>query len=134
MLLALKPHTGAGTATAASPPPLSSSRAPDPSSSSPSSSSSSSSSGTVTGDAAQTRYGPVQVSITVEDGRLTGVTVLQYPANNPKDQQINNYALPVLTEEALAAQSADIDTVSGATYTSDGYRQSLQSALDRAGV
>ena len=57
---------------------------------------------------------------------------LQYPNGNCRDQQINAYALPILAQEALAAQSADIDTVSGATVTSDGYIDSLQAALDQA--
>ena len=85
---------------------------------------------TVDGDTVQTRWGPVQVRITVKNGRLTEVTAITYPTDNPRDQEINSYALPRLRTEALTAQSADIDTVSGATYTSEGYRQSLQSALD----
>ncbi|MFC8429124.1 FMN-binding protein [Streptomyces sp. NPDC057253] len=85
---------------------------------------------TVDGDTVQTRWGPVQVRITVKDGKLTEVTAITYPSDNPRDQEINSYALPRLRTEALTAQSADIDTVSGATYTSEGYRQSLQSALD----
>lgn len=88
---------------------------------------------TVTGDTIQTRWGPVQVRITVKDRRLTDVTAVAYPTDNPRDQEINSFALPRLRTEALTAQSADIDTVSGATYTSEGYRQSLQSALDSAG-
>jgi uncharacterized protein with FMN-binding domain len=87
---------------------------------------------TVTGDSVQTRWGPVQVRITLKSGRLTEVTAVVYPTENPRDQEINSFALPRLRSEALQAQSADIDTVSGATYTSDGYRQSLQSALDSA--
>jgi uncharacterized protein with FMN-binding domain len=89
---------------------------------------------TVTGDTVQTQWGPVQVQITVEGGRLTDVTAVQYPNGNGRDQQINAYALPVLAQEALAAQSANIDHVSGATITSDGYQQSLQSALDQANL
>jgi hypothetical protein len=92
------------------------------------------SSSTVTGDTVQTRWGPVQVQITVEGGKLTDVTAVQYPNGNGRDQEINAYALPVLAQEALAAQSADIDHVSGATVTSDGYLQSLQSALDQANL
>ena len=65
-------------------------------------------------------------------GRITDVSVLQVPDGNGRDQEINAYALPVLREETLAAQSAHIDTVSGATVTSDGYRESLQAALDAA--
>lgn len=87
---------------------------------------------TVTGDTVQTRWGPVQVRITVKNGKLTDVTAVSYPTDNPRDQEINSFALPRLRSEALQAQSAEIDTVSGATYTSDGYRQSLQSALDSA--
>ncbi|MFR9805433.1 FMN-binding protein [Pseudonocardia sp. RS010] len=89
---------------------------------------------TYTGSVAQTRWGAVQVTITVAGGRITDVSVPQYPDGNGKDQQINAYALPVLTQETLTAQSADIDLVSGATVTSDGYVESLQSALDRAGL
>ena len=91
-------------------------------------------SSTVTGDTVQTRWGPVQVQITVEGGQLTDVTAVQYPNGNGRDQEINAYALPVLAQEALAAQSADIDHVSGATVTSEGYVQSLQSALDQANL
>lgn len=92
------------------------------------------SAGTVTGPVAQTRWGPVQVQVTVSGGKLTDVSVLQSPNGNPRDQQINAYALPILVQETLDAQSADIDMVSGATVTSDGYRQSLQGALDEAGL
>ncbi|MEU6595763.1 FMN-binding protein [Streptomyces flaveolus] len=125
LLLALKPHTAPTVATAsAKTPAASSSSAPG----------SASGTRTATGDTAQTRWGPVQVRVTVRDGRLTDVTAVAYPQDNPRDQEINSYALPQLRREALAAQSAEIDTVSGATYTSDGYRQSLQSALDSAGL
>ncbi|MGW3464088.1 FMN-binding protein [Streptomyces olivaceoviridis] len=125
LLLALKPHTAPTLATASTKSPAaSSSSAPG----------SASGTRTATGDTAQTRWGPVQVRVTVADGRLTDVTAVSYPQGNPRDQEINSYALPQLRREALAAQSARIDTVSGATYTSDGYRQSLQSALDSAGL
>ncbi|MEV0735630.1 FMN-binding protein [Streptomyces sp. NPDC050549] len=141
MLLALKPHTTPEIAVAPAPAPSSSSTATAGSGGSSSSSGSSGSSGstttgtkTVTGDTVQTRWGPVQVKITVKNGKITDVTAVQYPSDNPRDQEINSNALPQLRSEALAAQSASIDTVSGATYTSDGYRQSLQSALDSAGL
>ncbi|MFE9206021.1 FMN-binding protein [Micromonospora sp. NPDC007230] len=91
-----------------------------------------SSGGTVTGSVAQTRWGPVQVRITVSGGKITDVTAVQVPDGNRRDQEINDFAVPVLRQEALAAQSARIDTVSGATVTSDGYRESLQSAIDAA--
>ena len=91
-------------------------------------------SSTVTGDVAQTRWGPVQVELTVKAGSVTEVRVLQYPTGNSTDEQINSYALPVLIQETLDSQSANIDMVSGATVTSVGYQQSLQSALDQAGL
>ncbi|WP_172967953.1 FMN-binding protein [Micromonospora sp. WMMD754] len=89
-------------------------------------------SGTATGSVAQTRWGPVQVRITVSAGKITDVAAVQVPDGNHRDQEINDYAVPILRQEALAAQSARIDTVSGATVTSDGYRESLQSAIDAA--
>jgi len=88
----------------------------------------------VTGPSADTRWGPVQVQITVDDGTITDVEVVDYPTENGKDQQINARALPVLVSETLDAQSADIDMVSGATVTSEGYLESLQGALDEAGL
>jgi len=87
---------------------------------------------TFVGSVAQTRWGPVQVRITVSDGKITNVDALQVPDGNFRDQQINGYAVPILAQEAVAAQSAQIDTVSGATITSDGYRTSLQAAIDQA--
>ncbi len=89
---------------------------------------------TVTGTAVQTQWGPVQVQITVSGSQISDVQVLQYPYNNPRDQQINDYAVPILVDRTLQAQSADIDMVSGATVTSSGYLQSLQAALDEAGL
>jgi len=88
--------------------------------------------GTYTGSSANTRFGPVQVQITVSGGQITDVQVPEYPSGNPRDRQINQRALPVLVAETTAAQSSDIDMVSGATYTSQGYLQSLQSAIDQA--
>lgn len=86
---------------------------------------------TVSGQTYDTQYGPVQVRITVTNGRLTDVAALQLPQGNGRDIEIDNYAVPQLRNEALGAQSAHIDMVSGATYTSDGYIKSLQSALDQ---
>ncbi|MEW2270631.1 FMN-binding protein [Streptomyces griseofuscus] len=147
LLLSLKPHSGPGLALGASAQgsgggasaPAASGGSSTPGSSSTSGSSSASGGApaagggakTVTGETAQTRWGPVQVRVTVKGGRLTEVTAIQYPTENPRDQEINSYALPQLRREALAAQSARIDMVSGATYTSTGYQQSLQSALDQ---
>ena len=88
---------------------------------------------TITGDAISTRFGPVQVEVTVTDGRITDVQVLQYPHSDRRDAEINGYALPLLVQATLDANSANVDMVSGATYTSNGYVRSLQSALDQAG-
>jgi uncharacterized protein with FMN-binding domain len=99
-----------------------------------SSSGTSTASSTVTGDEASTRWGPVQVELTIANGSITDVSVVEYPDNNGKDQQINTRALPVLIQETLDAQNANIDMVSGATVTSEGYLESLQSALDKAGL
>jgi uncharacterized protein with FMN-binding domain len=89
---------------------------------------------TVTGAAWPTIYGPVQVRITVAGGRITAASAVEYPVNTPRDEQINAFAIPQLNSEAVAAGSAKIDTVSGATYTSQGYVGSLQSILDKAGL
>ncbi|AXL87681.1 FMN-binding protein [Streptomyces sp. CB09001] len=86
----------------------------------------------LTGDAAQTQYGPVQVRVTVSGGRITDVEALQAPRGGRSDE-VTADAVPKLNRAAVAAGTADIDAVSGATYTSAGYEQSLQSALDRAG-
>ncbi|GGV32240.1 hypothetical protein GCM10010495_56260 [Kitasatospora herbaricolor] len=87
---------------------------------------------TVTGTAADTRFGPVQVKVTLDGTKITKVEAIQYPTHDRRDQEINSYAVPLLNQEAVDAQSADIDVVSGATFTSQGYTTSLQSALDRA--
>ncbi|MGW2870730.1 FMN-binding protein [Kitasatospora sp. NPDC001225] len=142
LLLSLKPHeaagpapvigsgagtgSGSGTGSDVSQP----SEAPAPSSSA-------SAAGTgatrkVSGDTVNTRYGPVQVQVTLAGSRITAVDVVKYPNSERRDREINSSALPVLNQEAISAQSAAIDVVSGATYTSDGYVRSLQSALDRA--
>jgi uncharacterized protein with FMN-binding domain len=81
-----------------------------------------------------TRYGNVQVQITVTSGKITAAEVLQVPWNDRHDQMINSAAVPVYNQEAVSAQSAQIDVVSGATYTWDGYTQSLQSAIDQANL
>jgi uncharacterized protein with FMN-binding domain len=91
-------------------------------------------SGTYLGDTVNTQWGPVQVQITVTNGKVTSASAVQYPNGNSRDQQINAYAVPRLNREAVSAGSARIDMVSGATYTSTGYLQSLQSALNRAGL
>lgn len=88
----------------------------------------------VNGAAASTRWGTVQVQVHVHNGQVVDVVPLAVPDSNSRDYRINSYAVPILREEALAAQSANIDTVSGATVTSNGYIRSLQSALDAAHV
>jgi|SRR5579883_387125 uncharacterized protein with FMN-binding domain len=90
--------------------------------------------GTFTGSSVDTPYGPVQVSAVISGGKLTGVNVLQVPDTGRYEDQIVADALPMLKSEALSAQSANIDIVSGATFTSQGYAQSLQSALNQAGL
>jgi uncharacterized protein with FMN-binding domain len=92
----------------------------------------STSSGTISGQAVDTRYGPVQVQVTFAGGRITDVQELQLPDQDPRSSEISSYAGPALAQEAMQAQSAQIDVISGATYTSDGYAQSLQSAIDQA--
>jgi uncharacterized protein with FMN-binding domain len=87
---------------------------------------------TVNGAPADTQYGPVQVQVTIRGHRIVRADAIDYPQGSSRDQQINSQAIPQLDDETLQAQSAQIDTVSGATYTSEGYRQSLQSALDAA--
>jgi len=90
------------------------------------------SSGQFAGAAVQTPYGTVQVQVTISGGRIADVTTLQLPGGNGHSTQIAQYAAPHLRSEVLAAQSANVNTVSGATYTSQGYLRSLQAALDAA--
>jgi uncharacterized protein with FMN-binding domain len=130
----------AGTPTAAGGAPgIVAGAGPDPAATgttAPGSSGSSTASGSgtivVNGSVAQTRWGPVQVQVNIAGGKITDVKALRVPAGNQRDEEINAYAVPQLRAETLAAQSANIDTVSGATVTSDGYVQSLQAALDAA--
>ncbi|MEU7379442.1 FMN-binding protein [Streptomyces sp. NPDC042207] len=124
--------SGAPSGSSSGAPSGSSSGAPSGSSSSGAAGSGAAQARTVTGDTAQTDYGPVQVRITVSDGRITKAEAVQAPQGGVSGQK-SELAVPKLNQEAVAAQSADIDTVSGATYTSGGYKKSLQSALDKAG-
>ncbi|MEV0035479.1 FMN-binding protein [Streptomyces sp. NPDC050804] len=127
-LLALKPHQLPALAGVSPRSPTASS----PHTAAGTTPGSSTGTGTFTGDPIDIRYGTVQVAVTLSKGKITTVKVLQAPYQNGRDQQITSYALPRLTQEALGAQSAHIDAVSGASYTSQGYIQSLQSALDLA--
>jgi uncharacterized protein with FMN-binding domain len=87
----------------------------------------------VDGPVEQNRYGPVQVRVTLSGTRIVDVQALELPSDRSRSYQISQVAGPELRQEALQAQSAQIHTISGATYTSTGYRQSLQAALDQAG-
>lgn len=89
---------------------------------------------TVDGDPIDNQYGTVQVRVTVRGSRITDVQALQMPFDHPRSQFISQQVAPMLRQEVLQAQSAQIDLVSGATFTSDSYAQSLQSALTRAGI
>ncbi len=131
-----------GSAATESSPSSSSGTGPDPDSSSGASGSDTSTSdqgsvtsgGTFTGSAVNTRWGPVQVQITVANGTITDVTVPVYPTSDQRDIEINSQALPILIQETIDGQSAQIDMVSGATVTSVGYIQSLQEAIDQANL
>ena len=86
----------------------------------------------VNGSAADTAYGPVQVQLRLRGRRIVRARAIEYPQGGSRDREINRYAIPALDREVVQAQSAHIDTVSGATYTSDGYLRSLQAAIDAA--
>lgn len=105
---------------------------PTPSTSAPGAGTASGGNRTVTGADVSTRYGDVQVRAVLSGGRLTDVQALTLPQDRQRSAFISSQAAPILRQEALAAQGAQIDIVSGATYTSDGYAQSLQAALDAA--
>ncbi|MFJ8789189.1 FMN-binding protein [Streptomyces sp. NPDC102462] len=126
LLLTLKPASDPASASAAGAAPQQTAAAQE----SPQGGAQAAGSGTVTGDAARTQYGDVQVRLTVTGGRITRAEAVQAPKGGTSDQK-TALAVPKLNQAAVAAQSARIDTVSGATYTSNGYKQSLQSALDK---
>ena len=90
--------------------------------------------GTYTGTPVNAYYGTVQVEATVQNGALADVTFLQYPSDRSTSHMINNKAMPILTKEALQIQSAQVDGVSGATDTSQAFKQSLASALTQAKI
>ncbi|WP_258066079.1 FMN-binding protein [Rathayibacter sp. AY1D5] len=90
--------------------------------------------GTWTGSSVPTRFGAVQVAITVAGGQITDVTAVHLTDKDGRSVSISHRAAPILRQEVLAAQSANVQAVSGATYTSDGYLTSLQSAIDQAGL
>jgi uncharacterized protein with FMN-binding domain len=90
--------------------------------------------GNFKGDTSQTRWGPVQVEIVVTNGKITDVKTLQYPNGDRRSLSISNKIIPWLQEETLQIQSANISGISGATYTSMGFKDSLASALQKAGL
>jgi uncharacterized protein with FMN-binding domain len=88
--------------------------------------------GQYTGQDFPNQFGDTQVKVTISGGRITNVQPLQLPFDRQRSAEISQYAAPLLHDEVLQAQSAQIDSLSGATYTSDAYAQSVQSALDQA--
>lgn len=90
--------------------------------------------GTFTGNSVSTQYGSVQVQVVVANGKITDVKALHLTDDGGRSVQISNSAAPILRSEVLSSQSARVSTVGGATYTSDAYLSSLQSALDQAGI
>jgi uncharacterized protein with FMN-binding domain len=88
--------------------------------------------GSYTGSVADAYYGNVQVKAIISGGKLTGVTFLQYPNTHSTSVMINQQAMPYLQQEAVTAQSANVQIISGATFTSQAFQQSLQSALGQA--
>jgi uncharacterized protein with FMN-binding domain len=133
MLLSFKTHPPTASA-AGSPAPITATSAKATAAPGGGTGTASTASTTVTGAVSQTPYGPVQVRVTVRKGAVTAVSAVQYPSGDANSQQINAYAIPLLDREALAAGNASINMISGATYTSNGYLASLQSALTQAGV
>jgi uncharacterized protein with FMN-binding domain len=145
LLISFKTPTDAGTA-AANVAPVAGTSGPDiADGSTPSNPSASDGSGTggsadpaatrtVDGPTVETRYGPVQVTVTLDGSTITEITADQLPGGDRRSEQISSRAEPTLRSQALEKQSASIDGVSGATYTSEAYEQSLQAALDAAGA
>jgi uncharacterized protein with FMN-binding domain len=126
------PSSTPSTATPSTPAPAS--HAPSTSATSTAAPPTSGATRTLAGQAVQTQYGVVQVQVVVSGNKIKNVSFLQLTAFDPRSQEINSAAAPILLQQTLAAQSSQIDGVSGATYTSAGYVQSLQSALDQAGL
>ncbi|ROR83330.1 Uncharacterized protein, contains FMN-binding domain [Plantibacter flavus] len=121
---------GSGTGTTSGTAPAAAPSAAAPASAAPAGAAD----GTYTGTSERTRYGDVQVQITVSGGAITDVTALHLTDQDGRSVSISNRAAPILRQEVLAAQSSQVQTVSGATYTTDGYLSSVQSAIDQAGL
>lgn len=128
------PATSAARSTAA--PSTAAAAAPTASAAAPSTATTTTTAknGTFVGDVSSTRYGDVQVEIVVVGGKITDVKALHLTDQDGRSVEISNSAAPTLRSEVLASQSAKVDSVSGATYTSDGYLTSAQSAIDKAGL
>ncbi|MFF1632484.1 FMN-binding protein [Leifsonia sp. NPDC058248] len=126
---ATTPSSSATTTTA--PAPTASAAAPSAAPTPTPSASAATAPKVVDGAVEDTPYGPIQVEVTFAGTKITAVKTVQTPSQEGRSVQINDYATPILAQEVLASQSAQIDTVSGATYTSDGYAQSVQSAIDQ---
>jgi uncharacterized protein with FMN-binding domain len=124
---------GAATHSPTSTPLIQNPSAQNPSAQSPSTPAGGASDGTFTGSSIDTPYGSVQVAVTVSGGSISEVTALHLTDDGGRSVQISNYAAPILRSEVMQSQSAQVDMVSGATYTSEAYLSSLQSALDQAG-
>lgn len=130
------PQSPAASSPAANPSPSTSApQKPPPSASA--STKSTSGSKTVTGTSVAVTegfrtFGAVQVKVTLTNGKITNVVAVDYPRNDPQSMEISQYSIPVLAKEVLAAQGTHIDVISGATYTTEAYAQSVQAALDRA--
>jgi uncharacterized protein with FMN-binding domain len=120
------PQSNAATTLSTPPPAATNAAAPSATSAAPSTTQ------VVSGAVEQTPYGPVQVEVTFDGTKVVAVRELQSPSNDRRSASINHQAAPILAKEVLASQSAKIDTVSGATYTSEGYKQSVQSAIDQS--
>ena len=136
LLFGYHTSTAGPAATSVLAPPVAGSSSSTESADSSDSSSATSTAGakTYTGPSTDTQWGPVQVAITVANGKITDVTVPVYPNGNGRDAEINAYALPILTKATLTSQDGNVDMISGATVTSQGYATSLQGALDEAGL
>lgn len=125
--------SGAGTASpGSSATPSAPARTPSSTkASAPAGTAASAASGTATGPSEQFGYGALDVTVTVQGGRITKISVPSLQTAEPTSQQISQQAIPILTSEIMSAQSLNVNAVSGATYTSDAYAQSLQAALDK---
>jgi uncharacterized protein with FMN-binding domain len=130
------PVNRSGAVAAAPPPPTTTTAPPAPGSTPDTGSTPTTRAGvarTVDGDPFDNRYGTVQVRVALQGTRITGVTPLQMPFDRERSAEISQQAEPLLLQEVLQAQSARIDIIGGATFTTESYAQSLQSALDKAG-